>query len=174
MQPSDPLHVLARFDRWATERLFAAYRALDDAALDRTFEIGLGSIRRTLVHVVANMEWWLDRADSRAPRPFNSEPSVSLDAIIDRYEHAWDDLSSLLSRSTSARLAEVIASDFEQPDGSVVTVRFIRAAVLLHVFNHGTHHRVQCLNMLRNLGVAPLPEIDLIDSTQETVHAPDR
>ena len=32
-----------------------------------------------------------------------------------------------------------------------------RSAALLHVLTHGMHHRAQCLNMLRQLGVSPLP-----------------
>jgi uncharacterized damage-inducible protein DinB len=37
------------------------------------------------------------------------------------------------------------------------TYQFTRGAVLTHVTTHGMHHRAQCLNMLRHLGVKPLP-----------------
>jgi uncharacterized damage-inducible protein DinB len=165
---TDPLQILTHFDRWATDRLIESFRRLDPVDLDRSFEIGLGSIRKTFVHVVANMEWWLDRARCRPPRAFDSKP-VSLDAIVQRYQAAWSELESMVSGSDPKHIAQVIDSEFDQPDGSKVKVRFPRSAVLLHVLNHGTHHRVQCLNMLRQLGVDPLPEIDLIDSNQETV-----
>ena len=40
-------------------------------------------------------------------------------------------------------------------------------AMLVHVTTHGMHHRAQCLNMLRHLGVPGisdrLPEIDPLD-----------
>ena len=32
----------------------------------------------------------------------------------------------------------------------------------LHVFNHGTYHRGQLINMLRQLGVEKLPQTDFI------------
>jgi uncharacterized damage-inducible protein DinB len=35
--------------------------------------------------------------------------------------------------------------------------QFTRGAVLTHVTTHGMHHRAQCLNMLKQLGVKPLP-----------------
>jgi uncharacterized damage-inducible protein DinB len=40
--------------------------------------------------------------------------------------------------------------------------RFTIAAAIVHVTNHGMHHRAQCLHMLKRLGVSPLPELDEI------------
>jgi uncharacterized damage-inducible protein DinB len=37
------------------------------------------------------------------------------------------------------------------------TISMMRSAVIAHVATHGMHHRAQCLNMLRQLGVKPLP-----------------
>jgi uncharacterized damage-inducible protein DinB len=34
---------------------------------------------------------------------------------------------------------------------------FTRGVVITHVATHGMHHRAQCLNMLKHLGVSPLP-----------------
>ena len=34
--------------------------------------------------------------------------------------------------------------------------------MLLHLFNHGTYHRGQIVNMLRQLGVDKIPQIDFI------------
>jgi uncharacterized damage-inducible protein DinB len=34
---------------------------------------------------------------------------------------------------------------------------FTRGVVIAQVTTHGMHHRAQCLNMLRHLGVKPLP-----------------
>lgn len=35
--------------------------------------------------------------------------------------------------------------------------------MLLHVFNHGTYHRGQLINMLRQLGIEKLPSTDFIE-----------
>lgn len=162
---SNPLRILLHFDRWATERLFAVCGQLSDAQLDQEFPIGLKSLRRTFGHLVGNMNYWADIADGRPARPFDSSAGP-LDEIVRRFEAAWDDLSGILSRSTPARLEEVITDEFDNREFGKGTIGFRRVAVLLHVLNHGTHHRAQCLNMLRHLGVNPLPEIDLIDSHQ--------
>jgi uncharacterized damage-inducible protein DinB len=52
--------------------------------------------------------------------------------------------------------------------------RFTVGAMLVHVTTHGMHHRAQCLNMLRRLGVPGvsdrLPEIDVLER-EATPHA---
>ena len=42
---------------------------------------------------------------------------------------------------------------------------FTRGAVLTHVTTHGMHHRAQCLNMLKQLGVKPLPHSSVAEWT---------
>jgi uncharacterized damage-inducible protein DinB len=39
--------------------------------------------------------------------------------------------------------------------------------VVLHVFNHGTYHRGQLVNMLRQLGVEKIPQTDFIVWTRK-------
>jgi uncharacterized damage-inducible protein DinB len=38
-----------------------------------------------------------------------------------------------------------------------------RGGVITHVATHGMHHRAQCLNMLRQLGVTPLPKSSVVE-----------
>ena len=40
-----------------------------------------------------------------------------------------------------------------------------RGATIVHVTTHGTHHRAQCLNILRQLGVTPLPPSSVAEWT---------
>ena len=40
---------------------------------------------------------------------------------------------------------------------------FTRGGVLTHVATHGMHHRAQCLNMFRSLGIAPLPSNSVLE-----------
>ena len=46
--------------------------------------------------------------------------------------------------------------------------RFTRGVALVHIATHGMHHRAQCMNMIRHLGLAgllvsDLPEIGVCD-----------
>ncbi|MGF1633895.1 MAG: DinB family protein [Phycisphaerae bacterium] len=159
----DPLLIFVQFNAWATRRLIDACRLLDDADLDRRFAIGPGSLRATLRHILGNLEHWTDRAQGRPTRPF-PDATASLDQLESRLLSATDALRRVLE---TADVAEVVYSDFTLDDGGVVKARFTRSAALLHALNHATHHRAQCLNMLRQLGVDPLPEFDLIDWQHE-------
>lgn len=163
----DPLRILLNFDRWATESIIDACRPLRDEQLDQPFDIGLGSLRRTLDHLVSNMQYWMDGAECREPRRYSPEPTMPLEAIAERYARVWAEYAAMIEAEDRARINEVIVDRFKHPSGQPATLRFTRSSVLLHVFNHGTHHRVQCLYLLKRLGVNPLPEIDLIDSHQE-------
>ncbi|MCA9288067.1 MAG: LysR family transcriptional regulator [Phycisphaerales bacterium] len=47
------------------------------------------------------------------------------------------------------------------------TYSFTRGAVVTHITTHGMHHRAQCLNMLRQLGVNPLPKSSVMEWSLE-------
>ena len=66
--------------------------------------------------------------------------------------------------------AELAALARAHPLAGVVTrtregknYSFTRAAVLTHVATHAMHHRAQCLNMLKHLGVKPLPPSSVVE-----------
>ncbi len=163
---SDPLKIMLNFDRWATDRIFSTCRTLSDHELDVEFPIGLGSLRKTLAHLAAGMDWWIDQSRQGPIRPYDQEVG-SLDEMYQRICAAWEVLEEWVAMESREFMDEVIVDSFDHVEYGKGTLRFRRSAVMLHLLNHGTHHRVQCLNMFRHLGVDPLPEIDLIDSHQE-------
>ena len=65
----------------------------------------------------------------------------------------------------SARSESLADADLEQSftytNTQGKTWTFQLGHMLMHVCNHGTHHRAQALNMLRHIGVEP-PELDLL------------
>jgi uncharacterized damage-inducible protein DinB len=56
----DLLDRLLGHDAWTTRALLGRAATLDDAALDRPFELGHRTVRATLLHLVRNMEVWAD------------------------------------------------------------------------------------------------------------------
>jgi uncharacterized damage-inducible protein DinB len=72
-------------------------------------------------------------------------------------------------------LLDEIADDLElsataHPHDELVTgerggrsFTFTRGGVITHVTTHGMHHRAQCLNMLRQLGVEDLPPTAVVE-----------
>ena len=71
--------------------------------------------------------------------------STSLDLL--------DEIADDLAASARAHpMDELVMRSREGEEGT-----FARGAVLVHVPTHGMHHRAQCVNMFRQLGVELLP-----------------
>ena len=161
----DPLDILLRHDAWATREVLRACSGLTDEQWHRRFEIGPGSLHDALTHVVGAMLRWADRIDGP---PTELRPSIEgiarrtpaeLLAILEAAE------SGLAASADRAR-ARGLGTEFDVTLAGR-THRFMLGTALVHVTTHGMHHRAQCLNMLRHMGVPGisdrLPEIDPLD-----------
>jgi uncharacterized damage-inducible protein DinB len=157
MATSDPIEILLAHDRWATARIIEACAKLTPEQFHQRFEMGPGSLHDTVTHILGAMQVWGDLLAGREQRP---RPEGK--------QWTTDQLQKMLDETA----ADMAASAKKHPlDGIVSRVRegktyqFTRAAVLTHVTTHGMHHRAQCLNMLRQVGVKPLPASSVTEWT---------
>src|SRR5690554_1143301 len=95
------------FNLWANQRLYGIAEALDDAALDREFPIGHGSLRKNLNHIYAVDRIWYERIDGLG---FDeARPAEALTAVADmrasheRLHAVRDDWLSTLPADAPAR-----------------------------------------------------------------------
>lgn len=146
----DALSVLLAHDRWATEQLIAACRPLDDAQLDRVFEIGRGSLRKTLVHLVNVVRGWDEAIAGRPVSAVVLSETSSLADVASAVGPVYDAFAQTLSVGPSDEMLSLARGNR--------TIRAPRGGLYVHVLTHGTHTRAQALNMLRHLGVTPLPQ----------------
>jgi uncharacterized damage-inducible protein DinB len=151
MAKSDPLEILLAHDQWATRQILEACSRLTSEQFHQRFDIGPGSLHDTNRHILGAIQTWIYTL-----RQMELGPRVDQDSE----RRTPVELLSLLESITS----ELSAEAHRLPLNEIVsrtregkTYQFTRAAVLMHVLTHGTHHRAQCLNMLRHLGVKPLP-----------------
>jgi len=161
MMTGDPLTILLRYNHWTTRQILDACVPLDASQFHRKFEMGPGSLHDTLTHIIGAMRRWAERiGDMPRTDPIEDRPHAA-EELISMLDRAAADLEASARRVTlEGRLGEVMSF---QPAGHP-EYRFTRGAALVHVTTHGTHHRAQCLNMLRHLNLGkPLPEIDPID-----------
>ena len=167
---SDPLAILLGHNCWATHKVLGLCRALSAEQFHQRFDVGPGSLHDALRHLVQNMRAWADDAAGRAARPSLGElkDRHTPDEIGRLLDEASDDLRALIDESRG-RLDEHVRVRFRE-DGPEFT--YTRGVVLTHVLVHGTHHRAQCLNMLRRLDVPGvsdrLPDIDVNEWQYET------
>ena len=151
---------LAAYNRWANARLYAA--ALDLSAKAYRLRIGVffGSLQGTLNHLLLTDRLWLKRLTGEGDYPDR------LDAIL------YEDRAEL----TRARIAEDerLVSVIESYDEAAITnLRSYKTIsgmpqsqvlgdILLHLFNHQTHHRGQAHACLSILTRGEPPSLDLL------------
>ena len=160
MPQSDCLQILLAHDRWATGQILDACDRLSAEQFQRRFDIGPASLHDTLTHLIGATRVWTETLSGGEARPRIEEDGqqrtpAQIRALL---EEAWRELLAEVHRRP---LSEIVTR--QRRDGR--TVHLTRGAVLAHVTTHDMHHRAQCLNMLRHLGVKPLPPSSVTEWT---------
>jgi len=150
--------LLAGYNRAANERLYRSCAELGDDERRRDRKAFFGSIHGTLNHILLGDRIWMTRFAGGAA------PSVALDSIL------YDDFDELrAARVEEDRRIERFVAGLE-PRFLAGTIGYVnnegRACedpadlLLLHFFNHQTHHRGQVHDLLSQAGRRP-PVLDL-------------
>ena len=151
------LRALFVHNDWARDKLLDAARPLADEALDDPVEMGPGSLRATLEHLCRSERWWLDRWQGSADALEAPKPGIAVSELHDRFRVIATERNAFLDDRDEA---EQIACTTDTGG----TLRLALSDMMLHVCNHGFHHRAQALNMLRQVGVKG-PDIDYVYMT---------
>ncbi|HKQ49021.1 MAG TPA: DinB family protein [Phycisphaerae bacterium] len=143
---------------WGTRRMLDLVAKLTDAQLDRPFEMGLGTLRKTLSHLVIAEEWWHTNWTKGPAGEFPpADDSIALADLSQRFETAWAARDRFVNRLSEADLPRPVTVK-PRPD---LTLDFPLGVSLVQLCGHATHHRAQALNMVRQLG-APTREFDYL------------
>jgi uncharacterized damage-inducible protein DinB len=161
MALSEPLDILLEHDRWATGILLQACEGLTAEQFSRKFQIGFESLQLTLGHIIWVVMTWTDTLEGRAPaaRSEEKEGGYSPAELLAMHERASDAFAAAVRKFPLDGIVKRVRNGRE--------MRFTRGAVLTHVATHGTHHRAQCVNMLRQLGVSRLPTVNVADWSRD-------
>ncbi len=157
MSTSNPLDVLLAHDHWATRNILEACEPLTRGQFHRRFEIGPGSLHDTTTHIVGAMRGWGDLLAGRDQRPRLEHDGVErtpTELLLLLHEIAAD----LAHWARQFPLEEKVTGS-----RSGKTYTFLRGGVVTHATTHSMHHRAQCLNMLRQLGITPLPMSSVLE-----------
>ena len=145
------------YSEWASRRLLEAARGLTPEELNRDFGFSDKSVLGTLVHVMAADRIWLRRVQGAETAPFVEESDYSLDALLERWPAVWSGWQQAMdSESIPDGGRTVEFKDTKGRAGSNVL-----SDIVLHVVNHGTHHRGQVAGFMRAMGHKP-PATDLM------------
>jgi uncharacterized damage-inducible protein DinB len=153
------LRIHLDYSTWASARMVEAASALPHEELTRDFGTADHSVLGTLVHVYAADRIWLSRIRSQGPtRLIDPEKDMHLGVLQNDWPKLlaeWRSWAAGLPTEESA-LAPISYKDMSGHPHETPAWQ-----IILHVVNHGTHHRGQAAGFLRSMGHTP-PPLDLI------------
>lgn len=151
---------LAGYNRWANARLYQATLALPEELYRRNVGVFFGSLHATLNHLLLTDRLWLTRLTGEGQQP------LQLHQIL--YENLRD-----LATARAAEDDRIVSLVLGYDEGALAGIRAYKttsgkpqeqplADILLHFFNHQTHHRGQAHSCLSILTAAEPPPLDLL------------
>ncbi|MEY4764326.1 MAG: hypothetical protein RI907_999 [Pseudomonadota bacterium] len=157
------IHMLAHYNQWMNEKLFAAADQLGEEAVRRDAGAFFGSIWGTLNHLAVGDTLWLQRVARHDANLTCLAPVLGLPTPTALNQAVADDLAGLQSRRAlldaaflglaeqlnDALLDSTLA--YRTTQGKAFAKRL--HDVLLHVFNHQTHHRGQATTLFTQAGL---------------------
>jgi uncharacterized damage-inducible protein DinB len=166
MTPEE-VRTLYDYDAWANARTLNACAALTQEQLTRNLGNSFGSVRDTLVHIVAAQMIWLDRLHG-APPAGMAKPEAYPDMAAVRAQ--WAETESKLSSYVRGLSAADLGNILEFRNAKGVVFRDQIGNILQHLANHGSYHRGQITTLLRQLGATPV-STDMIGFYRERAAA---
>ena len=156
MPPSDPIQILLTHDRWATGQIIKVCRSLSNEQFHQSFEMGVGSLHNSINHILGAMKGWSDLLAGREQGKRLEEDQRTLDEMDALLKSLADDLFKLADEHPD------LGEECKGSRGGR-SYSFTRGAIYTHVTTHSMHHRAQCLNMLRQLGVEKQPPSSIME-----------
>ena len=156
----------ARYNAWANRRLYDAAAQLSDADYRADRGAFFGSLHGTLNHILVGDRIWMHRFTGTGDSP------QRLEGIL------YDDFAELRTarQGEDARIAAYVAGLSVADLDGLVRYRTLRdptqieqplVPLLLHFFNHQTHHRGQAHCLLTGLE-GEAPSLDLLVFQRQT------
>ncbi len=146
-----------KYNAWATARVLDAAAKLTPDELNHDFHIATGNVVRTLAHIFAADRTWIGRLKQSPPAQFASDADHDFATLPEKWAAvaaAWEEWAAALTDETAQGVLiyrDLKGNLWSQPVWQIV----------LHVVNHGTHHRGEVIGFIRALGHTP-PPLDLI------------
>jgi uncharacterized damage-inducible protein DinB len=138
-----------KYHRWATGLVLDEIVPLPSEELLKKLGGSFPSIYDTAVHLYQSDRVWLDRLEQR---PTGQLSDYEAPGCMYDLQGAWKEVHDRMVAFAGA-LGEADASnelDYKNLAGQPFRTPVWQ--ILLHVVNHGTHHRGQITNMVRQLG----------------------
>jgi uncharacterized damage-inducible protein DinB len=157
---SEHARVMARYNRWMNDKLYAVAEKLTDAERKEDRGAFFGSIHRTLNHLLVGDRVWLARFTGTPLQEGEMGPG-GIRALDQELYADFDELRRERAKTDDELDAFVATLTEERLTGNL---RFLRRGgvnefplwhAIAHLFNHQTHHRGQVTTLLMQAGQDP-------------------
>lgn len=150
----------AAYNTWANARLYDAATALSDIERKRDIKAYFTSLHGTLNHLLVGDRIWLHRltGEGEAPKKLNQTLFDNFSELREARETEDRRLAHFVEALDETALGRVLNYKNTRGEAHALTI----GTILSHLFNHQTHHRGQASQLLRQLGVAEPPSLDLL------------
>ena len=149
-------------DLAATREMLTLCLNLSDEEMDREFDAGWRTLRKTFNHMITNIENWTDAMMERDARRLYDQDSTQ--QLLNRLENSYAEFAEFARKIESeGRLDDLWMDALDEPP-----VQKSFGGAIGHVITHNMHHRAEVLHMMHRLGMENLPEGDLMGWDQRT------
>jgi len=154
---------LATYNQWMNRKLYGAAAGLPEDELQRDRGAFFGSLFGTLNHIAIGDILWFKRIALYLPGLASLKdvealpPPIFPNTPLRDTLAELDELRAMLDQAIIAFCAEIeparLGEAFEWTSTKGVKSRKVLGDVLLHVFNHQTHHRGQATTLFSQMGI---------------------
>lgn len=149
----------AAYNYWASKLIFDVILKLTEEEQQKELPSSFNSLYKTILHMwdAENIWWQRMKLQDRLVIPSENFKGSMQDVINSLLQQSkqWEDWIANASDMSIDHVFQYQNSKKEQFKQPIYQM-------LLHVFNHGTYHRGQLINMLRQLNVKKIPQTDFI------------
>ena len=153
MSALEQFRMMAGYNRWMNEKLYAICAQLSDEERKRDRQAFFRSIHGTLNHLLLTDRGWLARftGGSWTFRSLDQELYADFDEL--RRERVETDAA--IEAYVAALAPERLSEPFSYTTYAGKRFTHPLGPALVHWFNHQTHHRGQLTTLLSQLGIDP-------------------
>lgn len=151
------------YNLWANRLIGARLALVSTELIDMEIMSSFSSIRKTVFHIWDAETIWLARLQGTSPTEF---PSINMPP--DTPVHYFLKKSEEFQEFVHAQTEEFLKSEitYKTTTGTPYTMEV--SGIIMHCMNHSTFHRGQIVTLLRQVGLADIPQTDLIEFMRKT------
>ncbi len=147
------VQMMARYNQWQNCNLYDAADKLDDAARRKDRGAFFGSIHNTLAHILWGDALWMSRFDKWEPPTDKGGIVIANWVDLNQARMAAD--ARFIDWGARVRQDDLRGDLTWHSAGMNRDFTLPRAACIVQIFNHQTHHRGQVHAMLTAAGAKP-------------------